>query len=1143
MVRTDCKPYKIVKLKEVIENGNPKEQAYKFFVEEKGYTPEMAKGIIGNLIQESGDTLSPTRQGKDGSIGIAQWKDSRRTNLMKVRPDDYNTLRGQLEFIDWELKNTEKKAYDKLMQSQTVEDATLNFSNYYERPNKDYANNENRVKYASELPFKTKSSSVNIANLDRNLIDYISTLEPEYQEMLLATSGNDSKHGDKSRHYDNRAVDFRFNPKLYERVKNDPMRLQYGITLLDPNHGTAPHLHMSVGNASENKKDVWMDPHSEEAKSLISGMGQQQNSATTSPTVPSIATAPISPNYATLPSLEEDNAKKEEPKAVTEAQLRKILEAERAQIEKRFMEAFAQQNQPQQEEQPMEQYAPNMDELYQYIDIETFQDGGKIPVSRDGMYKYPNRKVLVPTDGSITMKNINHPVLGISKETGERKMMTPNGEYFFYGTKNVLEVPIMQDGGKQEGPLTVNYGTPEYEKAYREGLFLDYANELPEVTITAKPQPMGKLDKSKIGNARMLKDEVYDSIIPQESTKSASKGYDKTSFKQEFNSERSVEEYNAVINEIKDQRVVSEAVEGRDYNFYGKDYGANVEKVQKEDPVIETYFKNYSNSNIDDVTQIQESLISKGYTPGVIDGKFGKNTKAAYEDMQEDMQVSKTTIDKYYKKGGEENKQKVINIQKELVKKGLLTEDQVDGDFGDKTRDAVLSANLNTYDPQNKFSSENIKKIKKLDTEWCAKGMSNILEAEGVDASAIGIKGVDAWHMSERMSKQKGFSQVYNIYDEFKDQFKGVETGEDLVRVTDEVKAKSKTTPEMYRKGDIVGLYWRGSVHQGDEPVLKSNTKNTHVGFVSDVVDGVPIITHNVGGTVHHDPYNKLQTAWINRNESMHGVPKRRELPNKEYETTSFINNFENQIGKPLNNSQKEIATKIYQRASNNAENLPKEIGSSVDPSWLKDATIGVIRLESKLGLKADFSREELAWDRKIAHDVKGTKEDEISYGVGKAKLSHLDSFAKGYFGVKSVDDFKDVNKGTDLVSYRLAKNYDTFKDYSEKFPELGLNEEDLRNMAILAYNQGTDKLIMTGRVKDNRSPKEEVEALRSLYKGKVKDISSTNWRYLEKMGLTGLANKAYDMEYPEGHESYISRVNRFSEELSGRDSQKLAIK
>jgi membrane-bound lytic murein transglycosylase MltF len=63
-----------------------------------------------------------------------------------------------------------------------------------------------------------------------------------------------------------------------------------------------------------------------------------------------------------------------------------------------------------------------------------------LPVSKYGMYEFPNQKVIVPSS-DITMKNIPHKILGISLETGEKKMMLPEKEYKFVNTKNVLEIP------------------------------------------------------------------------------------------------------------------------------------------------------------------------------------------------------------------------------------------------------------------------------------------------------------------------------------------------------------------------------------------------------------------------------------------------------------------------------------------------------------------------------------------------------------------------------------------------------------------------------------------------------------------------------------------------------------------------------
>ena len=71
-----------------------------------------------------------------------------------------------------------------------------------------------------------------------------------------------------------------------------------------------------------------------------------------------------------------------------------------------------------------------------------FQQGSQIPISSKGMYEFPNQRVVVPTNGSITMKNIPHKIKATSLETGETKILLPGLEYFFDKTQNVLEVPL-----------------------------------------------------------------------------------------------------------------------------------------------------------------------------------------------------------------------------------------------------------------------------------------------------------------------------------------------------------------------------------------------------------------------------------------------------------------------------------------------------------------------------------------------------------------------------------------------------------------------------------------------------------------------------------------------------------------------------
>lgn len=125
-----------------------------------------------------------------------------------------------------------------------------------------------------------KAASVNVANLNSNIIQYLDTLPQSVQERILATSGNDSGHAKTSRHYNNNALDLRYDDTIWQYVAKDPNRLKFGLTLIDPDHGSAKHIHLSHGDGSENKKDVWVNPYSNEAKDIL---GMQSNTTPTTP--------------------------------------------------------------------------------------------------------------------------------------------------------------------------------------------------------------------------------------------------------------------------------------------------------------------------------------------------------------------------------------------------------------------------------------------------------------------------------------------------------------------------------------------------------------------------------------------------------------------------------------------------------------------------------------------------------------------------------------------------------------------------------------------------------------------------------------------------------------------------------------------
>lgn len=92
---------------------------------------------------------------------------------------------------------------------------------------------------------KKKDNSVNLEGMSGRILSYLETIPESLRDKLLATSGNDSDvHVKGSKHYKGSAIDLRFDKDVYEYLKNDPNFKNSGLNVLDPNHGTAPHLHI-----------------------------------------------------------------------------------------------------------------------------------------------------------------------------------------------------------------------------------------------------------------------------------------------------------------------------------------------------------------------------------------------------------------------------------------------------------------------------------------------------------------------------------------------------------------------------------------------------------------------------------------------------------------------------------------------------------------------------------------------------------------------------------------------------------------------------------------------------------------------------------------------------------------------------------
>ena len=99
-----------------------------------GLTQEQASGVAGNLYVESGG-FNLSAEGDNGtSFGLAQWHNERKEALFKHAGTRTPTLEQQLDYLAYELNNTEKGALNSLKQATSVKDSAYVFAKKFERP-------------------------------------------------------------------------------------------------------------------------------------------------------------------------------------------------------------------------------------------------------------------------------------------------------------------------------------------------------------------------------------------------------------------------------------------------------------------------------------------------------------------------------------------------------------------------------------------------------------------------------------------------------------------------------------------------------------------------------------------------------------------------------------------------------------------------------------------------------------------------------------------------------------------------------------------------------------------------------------------------------------------------------------------------
>jgi uncharacterized protein (TIGR02594 family) len=117
------------------------------------FTPAQAAGLVGNFMQESGESLDPTAfNAHEGTIGIAQWRRERRARLQAFAAQRGTTetdFHVQLEFVMHELNGREAHAKAQIQACTTPEQAAIAVRAHYERAQPDH--DSHRIAFAREV--------------------------------------------------------------------------------------------------------------------------------------------------------------------------------------------------------------------------------------------------------------------------------------------------------------------------------------------------------------------------------------------------------------------------------------------------------------------------------------------------------------------------------------------------------------------------------------------------------------------------------------------------------------------------------------------------------------------------------------------------------------------------------------------------------------------------------------------------------------------------------------------------------------------------------------------------------------------------------------------------------------------------------
>lgn len=455
-------------------------------------------------------------------------------------------------------------------------------------------------------------------------------------------------------------------------------------------------------------------------------------------------------------------------------------------------------------------------------------------------------------------------------------------------------------------------------------------------------------------------------------------------------------------------------------------------------------------------------------------------------------------------------KEDIKKLQRRLIALGLLPEEingrkQEDGLIGKNTINAWRKANIDGILGQK--TKNEYKKL--LDVEenadwgisvdgekdYCARFVSNKIEAAtGQSTKTLGVYG-NGWNMLTNIVN-KGGIELFNIYKN--KAFNNISSPQELKTKTNNYLAQNKLDYSKLEPGDVVGIYIPSSLHHQD--VLQSgSTYNTHVGvIVGTTSKGEPIVEHTINDKVYQDPISNIRGN-VGKGKAQITVAAR---PNYAY-TIPKIKLDEEAISKyQIDEKYTNEAMSSFMKGMAEGAEAIHQIYPEVPMDVIQEIAIAVQKRETNF-MTNRVSDQGFIVKTKDAIATKIRGEERKSTNTSKMKLGALTPYERAFLDIHSKEDLEDPKKAGLAAELYLAKNYDYFKRLQQKYPELGITDEDIKAAVILSYNQGMSKLYSLGFDANGNIAHQELEELRKLadINTRIKDISSTNYRFLGDIG------------------------------------------